>query len=67
MKIIELTSPQIDALPRDLVVMFPVASLEQHSLHLPVSTDTIIADEVVRRVEMHIPNDVLLLPTMWLG
>ena len=31
-----MTSPDVDALSRDII---PVASLEQHSLHLPVFTD----------------------------
>ena len=46
----EMTSPEIDALPRDIVVLMPVASCEQHSLHLPVFTDSMIGEEVARRV-----------------
>ena len=46
----EMTSPEVDALPRDIVVLMPVASCEQHSLHLPVFTDSLIGQEVARRV-----------------
>ena len=63
----EMTSPEIDALPRDIVVLIPVASCEQHSLHLPVWTDSFIGQEVARRVHERIPEDVLVLPVQWLG
>ena len=63
----EMTSPEIDALPRDIVVLIPVASCEQHSLHLPVLTDSMIGQEVARRVHERCPDDVLVLPTQWLG
>ena len=63
----EMTSPEIDALPRDVVVLMPVASCEQHSLHLPVFTDSMIGGEVARRVHERVPDDVLVLPVQWLG
>ena len=63
----EMTSPEIDALPRDIVVLMPVASCEQHSLHLPVFTDSMIGGEVARRVHERVPDDVLVLPVQWLG
>lgn len=63
----EMTSPEIDALPRDIVVLIPVASCEQHSLHLPVSTDSLIGAEVARRVHERVPEEVLVLPVQWLG
>ena len=62
-----MTSPEIDALPRDIVVLIPVASCEQHSLHLPVFTDSMIGGEVARRVHERVPNDVLVAPVLWLG
>ena len=55
----EMTSPEVDALPRDIVVLMPVASCEQHSLHLPVFTDSLIGQEVARRVHERCPDDVL--------
>ena len=63
----EMTSPEIDALPRDIVVLMPVASCEQHSLHLPVFTDSMIGGEVARRVHERVPDEVLVLPVQWLG
>ena len=62
-----MTSPDVDALSRDLLVIIPVASLEQHSLHLPVFTDTMILQEVVNRIEKRLSREVLILPVMWLG
>jgi creatinine amidohydrolase len=63
----EMTSPEIDALSRDIVVLIPVASCEQHSYHLPVFTDSMIGGEVARRVHERCPDDVLVLPVQWLG
>ncbi len=63
----EMTSPEIDALPRDIVVLVPVASCEQHSLHLPVLTDSLIGQAVSRRTHLRCPDDVLVLPVQWLG
>ena len=63
----ELTSPEIAALPRDIVVLIPVASCEQHSLHLPVWSDSFIGQDVARRVHEKVPDDVLILPVQWLG
>ena len=63
----EMTSPEIAALPRDIVVLVPVAACEQHSLQLPVFTDSMIGGEVARRVHMRVPDDVLVLPVQWLG
>ena len=67
MLLAEMTSPDIAALPRDIVVLAPIASCEQHSLHLPVTTDSLIGGEVARRVHEKIPSDVLVLPVQWLG
>ena len=47
------------------VVLVPVASLEQHGRHLPLSTDTITALEVSRRAAEQ--AEVLYTPVMWAG
>ena len=46
-------------------VLVPVASLEQHGRHLPLSTDTITALEVSRRAAEQ--AEVLYTPVMWAG
>lgn len=47
------------------LVLIPVASLEQHGRHLPLSTDTITALEVSRRAAAE--ARVLYTPVMWAG
>ena len=55
-----LTSRQIDQMQdKDkAVVILPVASIEQHGPHLPVFTDSIIAQEVLTRALALLPDDV---------
>jgi creatinine amidohydrolase len=62
-----LTSPQVSDLDRSIVVVIPFGSVEQHSLHLPLGTDSIIGEAIARRLEQALPEQVLLLPMMWLG
>ena len=67
MLLAEMTAPEVDALPRDIVGLIPIASCEQHSIHLPVLTDSLIGGEVARRTHEQCPDDVLVLPVQWLG
>ena len=68
MRFHDLTAPQIRQVPRDgVVVVAPIAACEQHSLHLPTFTDTILVTAVAEGVEQRLPQQVLLLPTLWLG
>ena len=50
-------------------VVVPVGSVEQHGKHLPVATDTLLADAIARfgarRVSAELP--VLLTPPIWSG
>ncbi|BAM03024.1 creatininase family protein [Phycisphaera mikurensis] len=62
-----LRSDQIDATDRETVVVVPTAAIEQHSLHLPVSTDTTIVTEVCRRLDAACGDGLLVTPTLWLG
>ncbi len=62
-----LRSDQIDATPRGTVVVVPTAAIEQHSLHLPLSTDTTIVTEVCRRLDAACDDRLLVTPTLWLG
>lgn len=66
-----LTSRQIGQLENKdkAVVILPVASIEQHGPHLPVFTDSIIAQEVLSRSLSLLPDDlpVWFLPLLPYG
>jgi creatinine amidohydrolase len=62
-----LAWPDVEALSRDIVVLIPTGSLEQHGPHLPLFTDSLIATAVSEAVERNLPDQVLLTPTLWLG
>lgn len=51
------------------VAVLPVAAIEQHGPHLPVSVDTTIVDSVIAAAVPRLPNDlpVLFLPTQQVG
>jgi creatinine amidohydrolase len=62
----DLAYPDIRAyLERDDIILIPMASLEQHGPHLPLSTDTVTAYEVSKRAADQ--ADVLYTPTVWTG
>jgi creatinine amidohydrolase len=64
----ELTAPEIRALPRDsTLIIAPIAAMEQHGPHLPVSTDTILSGAVAEGVEKALGEKALVLPVLWLG
>jgi creatinine amidohydrolase len=63
----EMTWFEVDKLDRSSVVIAPFGSLEQHSLHLPVFTDSMIGDELSRRLNEKFKDTILILPQMWLG
>ena len=62
-----LTWQEVDALDREVVVLIPTGSLEQHGPHLPLFTDSLLATAVADAVEKALPGKVLLTPTLWLG
>src|SRR5881392_3904321 len=63
-----MTFPRLRAVSRDgTLVLAPIAACEQHSLHLPTFTDTILVTAVAEGVEQRLADRVVLLPTMWLG
>jgi creatinine amidohydrolase len=62
-----MTWPAVAALSRDVPVVIPVASLEQHGHHLPVFTDSLLVGEIARRAEEQLSRHVLMTPVMWLG
>lgn len=63
----DLTSPELGRLAPKLIAVLPLAAVEQHGDHLPVVTDTAIANELARRVEEALPDQVAMLPTLWCG
>jgi creatinine amidohydrolase len=68
MRFHEMTAPRLQQVPRDrTVVVAPIAACEQHSRHLPTFTDTLLVTAVAEGVEQRLPEQVLLLPTLWFG
>lgn len=68
MRFAEMTAPEIRGLDRSRsLIVAPIASCEQHSRHLPVFTDSILAGAVADGLEAALPDRVLLLPVLWLG
>lgn len=49
------------------VVVVPLGSLEQHGRHLPMFTDSMIGNEIVRRAELELGEEALFLPMLWVG
>jgi creatinine amidohydrolase len=68
MRFADLTGPDLREVARDrTLVLAPIAACEQHSLHLPTFTDTLLVTAVAEGVEQRLPQHVLLLPTQWFG
>jgi creatinine amidohydrolase len=63
----ELTWQEVDSCDRSTIVVVPFGALEQHSLHLPLETDALIAQELSRRLDTACGGRLLVLPTQWLG
>jgi creatinine amidohydrolase len=63
----ELTSTEIGALDRDkTVVILPVGSVEQHGNHLPLGTDTMLA-QAVSLAAADAKSDTVVMPPPWYG
>src|SRR2546421_3896907 len=66
----ELRSSEFSSLdPSSTIAILPVAATEQHGPHLPVMTDTAIAEGLIKTVLGRLPDDldVLILPTQTIG
>lgn len=65
-----LTRPDLDALDRDrTVVVLPCGAVEQHGLHMPLGTDTMLAAAVAEGAADRLAGapPVVLLPPPWYG
>lgn len=61
----DLTDRQFAALPPDTVVLVPLGSLEPHG-HLPMGTDTYIAEQILERIAARVAR-TCLMPSLPLG
>ena len=53
--------------PKSKVVLMAVGHTEQHGLHLPLATDTLIIDAIARGVQEALPGVILRVPTLPYG
>src|SRR5713101_6024413 len=68
MRFQDMTWPLLREVSRDTtLVLAAIAACEQHSRHLPTFTDTLLVTAVAEGAEQHLPEQVLLLPTQWMG
>lgn len=64
----EMTAPEIGALDREhTVVILPVGSVEQHGGHLPLGTDTMLAESVAIAAADRSGAEAVVLPPPWYG
>ena len=62
----EFTWPEIrDAVAQNRVAVLPVGTVEQHGPHLPLVTDVLTSTEMSRRAVEQIPEEAVLLPSVY--
>jgi creatinine amidohydrolase len=59
--------PTIRSLDKQMPVVVPLGSVEQHGKHMPLFVDTIQVAAVAEGVEKRLKDKILMLPTQWLG
>ncbi len=67
MNLSDATWEEIDALDRATAVVIPFAAIEQHGPHLPIGTDSLITEGIVRRAEELATSPFLWLPVQRFG
>lgn len=63
----ELTSPQVEVVAKNRVLILPLGAIEQHGPHLPLDTDTRITNALVEGLVTRYPNHVVVGPTLPFG
>ncbi len=61
---IELTSSDVANRADDIVAIQPIGAVEQHGPHLPLGTDSIVAESVASEAIARFSGSALLLPTI---
>jgi creatinine amidohydrolase len=68
MRFEDLTSPEVASLDRDKTVfILPLGSVEQHGNHMPLGTDTLLAQAVSLAAAERAPGKTVVLPPPWYG
>lgn len=67
MRLNEMTWPEIESCAGKMIAVLPFAAIEQHGPQLAVSADTAIVNAIGRRVEVGMPNEIVLCPAMPFG
>jgi len=63
----ELSWPAVAAVSRDVPAVVPIAAVEQHGRHLPIFTDSMLLQEVVRNAAPRLEDRIVWAPLLWLG
>ena len=62
----EFSWPEIrDAVSQNRVAVLPVGTIEQHGPHLPLVTDVLTATEMSRLAVERVPEQAVLLPSVY--
>lgn len=68
MRFEELSSPEVAALDRDsTVLLLPLGSIEQHGNHMPLGTDTMLAESLCLEAAECLRPNIFVLPPPWYG
>ena len=67
MRLQDLSWPAIEEVSKSVPVVVPIAAVEQHGRQLPISTDSMLLDEIVRLVAGQLGDRVAWSPLLWLG
>ena len=67
MRLQDLSWPAIEAVSKSVPVVVPIAAVEQHGRHLPIATDSMLLEEIVRTVAQRLADRIAWSPLLWLG